>query len=69
MDNVDDQQVVTKQPDWKTRADYHQTLVSSDVFNSKNRKKTNRKDSTTDHFWETLVCTILQEISINMSVQ
>lgn len=39
MDNVDDQQVVTKQPDWKTRADYHQTLVSSDVFNSKNRKK------------------------------
>lgn len=39
MDNVENQEVVTKQPDWKTRADYLQTLVSSDVFNSKNSKK------------------------------
>lgn len=34
-DYVVNQQVVTKQPDWKTRADYLQTLVSSDVFTLK----------------------------------
>lgn len=37
-DYVVNQQVVTKQPDWKTRADYLQTLVSSDVFHSKNKE-------------------------------
>lgn len=37
-DFVVNQQVVTKQPDWKTRADYLQTLVSSDVFHSKNKE-------------------------------
>lgn len=38
-DYIVNQQVVTKQPDWKTRADYLQTLVSSDVFHSKNSKE------------------------------
>lgn len=38
-DYIVNQQVLTKQPDWKIRADYLQTLVSSDVFHSENSKE------------------------------
>lgn len=42
-DYIVNQQVLTKQPDWKIRADYLQTLVSSDVFHSKNSKELKEK--------------------------